>query len=167
MAAVNTLGGIVGSILAGFVLLPLLGMQRSILVLSGTSIVIGTLAWLWCDRQQQLIKVPYTLVFVCLVWLAIPLLLRTTLSDDYVNWGEKIVSIREGKTATMAVVLDRGVKQLKIDGWWQGEDRKNHPSRPTCPCCYDRTPTRCLSSASVPVKPQSFSDVRPPDCGMR
>ena len=35
IAAVNTLGGIVGSILAGFVLLPLLGMQRSILVLSG------------------------------------------------------------------------------------------------------------------------------------
>ena len=126
MAAVNTLGGIVGSILAGFVLLPLLGMQRSILVLSGTSIAIGTLAWLWCDGQQRLIKVPYTLVFVCLVWLAIPLLLGTTLPDDYVNWGEKIVSIREGKNATMAVVLDRGVKQLKIDGWWQGEDRKNH-----------------------------------------
>ncbi len=42
--AVNTIGGIIGSLTAGFILLPLLGAQKGIIFLSGVSILLGATA---------------------------------------------------------------------------------------------------------------------------
>lgn len=43
----NTLGAIVGSIAAGFVLQPLLGIQRSIGVVAAVNLVLGLAFWIW------------------------------------------------------------------------------------------------------------------------
>ena len=52
MAAANTLGGIAGALLIGFVTLPRLGLQTSLLVTTGVSVAAGCAAWWWLDATR-------------------------------------------------------------------------------------------------------------------
>ena len=50
MAAINTLGGILGSLLIGFVGLPVFGIRPSLLFITCVSLLAGFAAWFWIDK---------------------------------------------------------------------------------------------------------------------
>jgi spermidine synthase len=126
MAAINTLGGIAGSLAAGFVGLPRLGLQRSALVATAISVAVGIGAWLvFSTRRSRLGDLAFAAVAAA-AWLAIPGLLGTRIPADYLADGGVLVDHREGLTSNVAVVRSNGLLQLRIDHWWQGEERKTH-----------------------------------------
>ena len=47
MAAINTLGGIFGALVVGFVCLPAFGLKISLLLITGVSLATGFVAWMW------------------------------------------------------------------------------------------------------------------------
>jgi spermidine synthase len=126
MSALNTLGGIAGSVAAGFVGLPRLGLQTSALVATALSVATGIGAWLLFASGRPRVR---DLAFPALAggaWLALPLLLETRVPADYLADGGVLVDHREGLTSNVAVIRSNGLLQLRIDHWWQGEERKTH-----------------------------------------
>ncbi len=68
VSALNTLGAIVGSLGAGFVLIPVLGLRNTCLLLSGTYLVLGTGAlWLAPRNQSRLRWVPLPVLGLALI----------------------------------------------------------------------------------------------------
>jgi spermidine synthase len=126
MVALNTLGGIVGALLIGFIGLPAWGLDASLKILTGLALAGGFAAWLWLDSNVPR-RLRYGLVAAsALVWFAIPLLSGSRLPADFLAPREKLVDYREGYTASLAVVRSKGALQLEIDRLWQGKDVKNH-----------------------------------------
>src|SRR5262245_60033329 len=79
ITAVNTLGAIAGSLTMSFFVLPRCGLQPSLLALTGASIVAGAAAWVrFGQTRTELARwlVPFA---AAVVWLGLPLLLRTRL----------------------------------------------------------------------------------------
>jgi spermidine synthase len=128
MTAMNTVGGILGAFLAGFVLLPVLGLAKGVLVLTGAGLVAGVVALLRLDCSG---KRPAKLNLIMaagsvLLWVLIPILAGTSLPEDYLQSKGKLVDFVEGSGSTLAVVEVDGSLKLKIDGLWQGSETKGH-----------------------------------------
>ncbi len=126
VTALNTLGGIVGSLLTGFVLLPQIGMHGSTILLTAVNLVAGLLAWValshtWTRPRRLLASGVAVLLF-----LATPQLSGTHLPDAFLGNSGKLVETREGLQANLAVVQRGGVMNLEMDRWWQGQDKKTH-----------------------------------------
>jgi spermidine synthase len=126
MAALNTFGGIVGSLAVGFVALPRLGLEPSLLLISGASLVSGLLAWLWLeDRVPKLILLGLAALSGA-AWFLLPSFLGTRLPADFLAPREQLVDFREGYGSSLAVVRRKGALHLEIDRLWQGKDQKSH-----------------------------------------
>ena len=122
MTAINTLGGIAGSLAMGFGLLPALGLQQSALILTGLGVAAGCGAWLALDRPARMAwRVAVTVVVVG-AWLLISRASGVRLPADYLTDGRELLGLREGLQANLAVVRDAGIKTLEIDHLWQGQD---------------------------------------------
>lgn len=126
MAAVNTLGGIVGSLLFAFVLLPRLGLQPSALTSTGLAVLGSGIAWLTLDRgAPRLQRWGWTAAAV-VVWFVVPRLLPTRIPADHLAPRAALVAVREGREANLAVVQREDAKVLEINRWWQGQDAPTH-----------------------------------------
>lgn len=133
MIAVNTVGGILGSILVGFFLLPYVGIEGALRVCTGLSLVAGFVAWIALAREDSPVSRGTRVTTVAmavaaiLAWLAIPAVFPTRVPADFLADRASLVAYREGFEANLAVVRrDTGVLVLEIDRWWQGQDRKTH-----------------------------------------
>ncbi len=129
LTALNTLGGIVGSLLIGFAVLPLLGLAPAVRVVTGFGLASGIAAWLLLDRgaaRARRAALAGAAVLAAAAWLVVPLASRTRLPADFLGARGELVDYREGLGSNLAVLLKHGVRQLMIDRWWQGEDRKGH-----------------------------------------
>jgi spermidine synthase len=124
LLAANTVGGIAGSLAAGWWLLPSFGLHTTLLCVSGASLACGAAAWLALDakrRARELAAVAFAL------WLGLPFALGTRLPDDFLAGpGETLVAAREGALGNLAVLHSGGATTLEIDRWWQGADRRSH-----------------------------------------
>ena len=81
--AFNTLGAIIGSVFAGFVLLPLIGVQKSLLVAVLINLSIGSLLFFYSRSFPR---------FVCAVISFAFLAAGTTVSFILPSWSEKVMS---------------------------------------------------------------------------
>jgi spermidine synthase len=126
MAAINTVGGIVGSLAVGFMWIPLLGLHDSLLVSTAISLSIGAAAWLLLERTVRLSVKIAMVVSALLVWLAIPSLLVTRLPQDFLGQQTQLVDFREGLRSHLAVVKTDDNLVLEIDRLWQGQKKKTH-----------------------------------------
>ncbi len=126
MTALNTLGGILGSLAAGFVLLPLLGMHFTLLLLTGLALLIGFAAWALLERELSWRLRGSLVGLASLAWLATPLTAGTRLPQDFLAERGALVDFREGLGSHLAVVRRNSVLRLEIDLLWQGQDRKCH-----------------------------------------
>ena len=126
MAGVNTMGGIFGSLFLGFVALPAFGMQTSLLFTTGLSLAIGFASWIWIDRSRRVVFWGPAVVTSLVIWLGIPPLTGVRIPADFLGERESLVAYREGVGSNLAVIRKEHVLQLEIEGWWQGEDQKNH-----------------------------------------
>ena len=128
LTALNTVGGIMGSLAAGFWLLPGLGLEVALRIVTGLSVVAAVLALLLVDRppgRAMAIRGVGAAAAIG-VWLAIPGLTPATLPDDYFDHSGVLLDIAEGYGSTLAVVLRDGSRQLLIDRLWQGKEAKSH-----------------------------------------
>ena len=126
MTAINTVGGIAGSLVIGFIVLPWLGLQKSLLLTTGVSLFIGFAAWLLLERTLRPLVRNVIVALSLLVWVAIPFLTGTRLPADFLAERDKLVDFREGLNSNLAVVKEDNVLILEIDRMWQGQDRKSY-----------------------------------------
>src|SRR5262245_17314521 len=126
LAAVNTLGGILGSLAIGFLALPKLGLAASLGLTTGTSLGVGAAASLCLDREARIGWRVAALAACAAVWAALPLLSGTRLPADWLAHGGELVDYREGLEANVAVIRRGDSLNLEIDRLWQGTDAKAH-----------------------------------------
>ena len=126
MAAINTLGGILGSLLIGFVGLPIFGIKFSLLFITGISLLTGFAAWFWIDKTFSPLFRGGAVAGALLIWICIPFASRTQIPADFLADGRQLVAFREGFDGDLAVIR-RGEEwiELEIDRWWQGSNLKN------------------------------------------
>ena len=125
LIAVNTLGGILGSLLIGFIGLPFFGLEKSLLFITGANLAIGITAWFWLERKHHIIKYAASAIAI-LIYLGIPYYSQTQIPADFIGEGRDLVDYREGFGANMAVVQRDNDLELEIDKWWQGGSKKTH-----------------------------------------
>jgi len=139
LVGLNTAGSIAGSLAAGFVLIPFVGMQRSLLAISAlyASAAIAVAASLWAGRTQRSSLVQAVAVAaLAAVWIGVFAarpwdqrslgtfrnnesvdLLRARAGDDRAFGDTTVLYYREGRGSTISVVEDSaGVRRLQIDG---------------------------------------------------
>ena len=126
MAALNTLGGIAGSLFAGFLAMPQLGLQGSLHLFTAVSVVTGMAAWLVPASDRRLAGRALICGVIAIGWGVSPALAGTRVPEDFLAPKGQLVDVREGRAANVAVVaVERGL-ELTIDRMWQGQSEKNH-----------------------------------------
>lgn len=128
LTALNTLGGIAGSLAIGFFVLPGLGIAAAARIVTGLGLASGLAAWLLLAEGGPRRRLSLAAIGLAAVaaWAALPGLLGARLPADYLGSRDQLVAYREGWSADLAVLHDKGARQLTIDRLWQGRDRKNH-----------------------------------------
>ena len=130
--AVNTVGAVVGALVAGFVAIPAIGLRASLLVAT-TALLLGAVAAILrssgSNRGRVAAAVPVIAVFVWMVtssgwdreWLSAGGYLYTRFVPAGVDrrtalTAGRLVYYREGATATVSVKALTGERSLAIDG---------------------------------------------------
>ncbi len=127
MAAINTLGGILGSLSIGFIILPLVGLYRSIVLSTGISIAIGIIAITLLNKTVHTALKALIIGLPLILWLTIPLITGTKLPADFLAEKAELIDFREGLHSFLAV--EKGPKDepvLTINRLWQGRKNKGH-----------------------------------------
>jgi spermidine synthase len=99
LAAVNTFGGIAGSLAIGFALLPALGQQSTLLFTTGLSLAGGFAAWLLLDRGFSWSVRGAAVIVSSLAWLVLPAAAGTRLPADFLvreKTANQLIAYREG-----------------------------------------------------------------------
>ncbi|UCF80245.1 MAG: fused MFS/spermidine synthase, partial [Acidobacteriota bacterium] len=129
----NTVGGIVGSLAAGFWLVPGMGMWKTVLLASGVSVALGLLVWMAVREVALLPKAALATVFALVVvggmwalpeWNALLLnhgLYRTMRDAKRFDQkrkleGRTLLFYREGVNTTVAILRSRGNISLRVSG---------------------------------------------------
>lgn len=126
--AANTVGAIGGASVTGFVLLPLLGSQRSLVALAALNLAVGA-STLFVGREAgrpRRLALPAALALTAL---AVPLLLpRSFLVERFRQGGRaEMVYYREGAAGTVTLHrMEGGIRMLRVNG--AGEVPTDWPS---------------------------------------
>lgn len=116
--AVNVLGGIVGSLLAGFVLLPRLGTRDTMLLLACANLALAVvLVWSVAPRSRSAVSAALAAVTVAVVAVrTAPDLLQGVFQDRFA--GQRIVYVHEGleNTVVVADIPSTGERKMYING---------------------------------------------------
>jgi len=105
----NTTGAMVGALLGGFLLLPRLGMERSVFVLAlGYGLVAVSAAGCLASRRERIAGAAGALVFVAFVALfPFGLMERQLLGRVILRWSQKdsaVAALKEGLTETVLLI---------------------------------------------------------------
>lgn len=128
---VDTVGAIAGSLACGFLMIPRLGIQGSILCLAGLQLMLGG-KMIWSARLPS---VPKAMAAGLALLLPVGLLVTGKLGDKNSFDGDlrlsgprELLAYREGLTATVSVVRDpkRGYRELRIDGFPSAGDSPDY-----------------------------------------
>lgn len=125
----NTLGGVGGAILTGFILLPLLGLQKSHYLVSAIPGIISVVIfYLWKkDVADYKGYYPFVLLIVFVAIIGKPIIIKESITEVYLNRRieGKLLKIYETVSSILTVEIKKNNTILKIDGLWQGENQKN------------------------------------------
>ncbi len=124
MAAVNTVGGILGSMLVAFWLLPAFGLSFGIGLTSGLAILTGIIAWIALGESAERPRLAAWSVAAVIVAIVVPRVAGTRIPEDYLGRNGELVDFAEGYESNLAVVRTPAGLQLEINRLWQGSDRK-------------------------------------------
>ena len=117
VTALNTLGAIIGSLAAGFILIPMIGLRDTTLLLAGVNLVLGIGACWWAVRDRPLLR------WATVPALGLPLVAGFVMPPGlylgaYAESAEYVVFYKEGVEATVAVleVPERNFKVSLVNG---------------------------------------------------
>ncbi len=123
--SLNTVGGILGSFIGGFVFIPFIGMQNAIVLTGALNILIGLLTAVFNPRGVKSARYAIPAVGVgvmILLILALPANMPLSLHKSLLHRGEKILFYTEGATATVMIAertgagLESSNKRLWVNG---------------------------------------------------
>ncbi|MFQ5586623.1 MAG: fused MFS/spermidine synthase [Thermodesulfobacteriota bacterium] len=104
--SVNTVGGILGSFAGGFVLIPLLGMQNSIVVMGYVNLLIGVLFLIlnpFSVKRTKYVFVTCCFLAAIVITLFLPENMPRALHQSLLKRNEKMLFYEEGPTATVMI----------------------------------------------------------------
>ncbi len=128
MTALNTIGGIVGSLAVGFWVLPHLGLAAGVRLTTLVGLLTAAAALLLLEPLSGRAR-SWRLGLVAgggAVWLGVVLLGTTQLPASFLGRNGRLLDYAEGHSATLSAVDVDGVVRLEIDNLWQGIDAKGH-----------------------------------------
>ncbi len=116
--AFNTIGAILGSLIAGFVIAPIFGVQTSIAILAFINVLVGTVNVLVNkERVGKKVRSGFVAAIVILPVLYIFLFPGNVLLEVYkIKFGNEIVYWDEGPVSTVLVTRINGLNCLSVDG---------------------------------------------------
>ena len=123
MVALNTMGGIIGSLLVGFIFLPNTGMALTLKWTTGVGLLAGVGSWMLLDTSTLRL---WLVIGSAFCWLAIPYVMPTDLPRDYLNQDNNLVAFREGTGSIVSILRDEAYNVLEIDRLWQGTTERTH-----------------------------------------
>jgi len=124
--SINTLGCVSGSMVTGFVLLPLLGMHATLVLTTYACLVMGIFLIIFLDRRTSYF-VKATTASACLTaWIFLVYTADVRLPQDYLAKNKSLVDFVEGKNSFISVVKHNGDLELEMDRMWQGQKNKGH-----------------------------------------
>jgi len=120
--ALNTVGAILGSLAAGFVLVPAIGLERTLIFLTSINLAIAAIVFLAAGRGRVSGAVPAVVVAAAII-----LLMRGETSERFPAIyqsavpGQNLVYYEEGASSTVTVHQDPGrkTKLLCVNGVWE------------------------------------------------
>ncbi|MCL1946759.1 MAG: fused MFS/spermidine synthase [Chitinivibrionia bacterium] len=125
LSSANTVGAIIGSLLCGFVFLPVLGVANTVLLGIIISLIVAVVAILKYSEKR--------IAKFSILWILVPVALFTFGQGNYKNFIKNylsfdkkstLLSFAEGREAVVSVTLSKSIKTMEIDRLWQGENRK-------------------------------------------
>jgi spermidine synthase len=114
--AVNTLGGVAGPLLAGFVLIPWLGIRAALGVILAGHLLVGLAAWSRAERRRPLgrgLVAAGVLGAAVAGWVLLP---PGGYHKSLVREPRQLLYYREGNNATVAVIQEKdGTRGIMVD----------------------------------------------------
>ena len=130
MTALNVLGCIMGSLAAGYLLLPEYGLEVSLRVISGLGVAAGMVAaaagYLSFRPAWKGLAGLTAVMAGAVLWFVTPLLSPARVPQDLLGQPEELVDFDEGYNSSLAVIKRGPRNVLLIDQLWQGSSKKNH-----------------------------------------
>lgn len=123
--SVNTVGGILGSFAGGFLLIPFVGMQNTIVLMGLVNIAVGASFILFSPYPRGtrgIAMLGAGAVAAAIVLFTLPANMPLSLHKSFLIFGEKIVFYEEGATATVMIAekpgesLSASNKRLWVNG---------------------------------------------------
>ncbi len=117
----NTIGAVIGGIVTGFVLIPLLGVQLSVSILGLSGVWIAGVMWAFFVHRPRIIG-RFVLLAVAVILVIITVKIPTNLFSTVVEASPlvpdfKLVQVKEGITTTVSVHRDKnGILYLYSSG---------------------------------------------------
>jgi spermidine synthase len=126
LTAINTLGGILGSLLVGFYLLPGFGMFATLVALTFISLTIGGVTLFFLAQDITVMRKGFITCGAAAIWLGVTLSDGARLPADFLASRQSMIEYAEGISSFIAVTMRNGSKTLEIDRMWQGQIQKGH-----------------------------------------
>ncbi len=111
--AVGTVGGIVGALVSGFVLIPMLGLQKSIIAVSGVAMVAGFIAILSSSRRKAAAWVIPASGFSIIITIALTGIFNVDMGLG-LKTGEKLLFTKEDAIGTVKVAQEKNKGPLML-----------------------------------------------------
>lgn len=124
----NTLGAIIGSFAAGFILIPIIGVQFSIVTAALVNIIIGIVILTIASKSLAMKAVPVILIIFLVISLSSSYNAQrltfgsfyySHLTDEYIE-NTDLVFFKDGLYGTVSVLDNNGVRSLLINGKGEG-----------------------------------------------
>ncbi|QOX77776.1 fused MFS/spermidine synthase [Trichlorobacter lovleyi] len=124
--ATNTVGCVAGSMITGFILLPLLGMHATLLVITFVCLALGIMVIAFLSKGVSYrAKALVTLVSL-LIWGLLATTTKVRLPADYLAKERDLIDFVEGKSAFISVIKRNGDTKMELDRMWQGQKNTGH-----------------------------------------
>jgi len=129
--SINTVGAILGSFVAGFILIPLIGIQKSVVLIASVNTIVGCLLIVLNPQTKGQFRLPAIVIASLIIILSNlliptekPIVLKSAIFKLQ-NPGGELFSYEEGVDASVTAMVDAdGVRRLYVDTNQAAEDSR-------------------------------------------
>ncbi|MDX2478777.1 MAG: fused MFS/spermidine synthase [Desulfuromusa sp.] len=116
--AVNTLGNVVGALLPGLLILPLMGIQRGILLMACLNVCLGSMILIWRWKKSMVLAIAPAGVFLLFPILLVDMPISFQFPAATQTSKDAVLFYEEGGLVTTKVwsVANSGKKIISVDG---------------------------------------------------
>jgi spermidine synthase len=116
----NTLGSIAGSFMAGFILIPAIGITKSMMLIASINVILGTVVAFSTIFTGYKAKWPALAAAAVLVGVVTAAIIVPSTRFQTLYRGQELMSYEEGSSSTVAVIKnEKGYKLLVVNGVYE------------------------------------------------